>query len=266
VRVHTPHGSLQLRSARDYGFWIAEVVLAHRTDHVIAVSRSEAEQLRRRLFLGTSLTLIPNGVPRPGANADPASGLAKPLRVVHVTRFVPQKNSEMVLTILSSLRQMGALDRFHVDMLGDGPNRPALEDEARAIGLDRYLTFHGAQNSIGPYLASAFCMLTTSRWEGMPLAVLEALACGLPVVASDTPGNNDVVTSDIGRLFAAGDAPAAAAHLLELASSPETWRRLSLSAAETVRARYSVGRMSCDTLALYERLLAPREALQRRAA
>src|SRR5690606_18741252 len=92
-----------------------------------------------------------------------------PLRLVHVTRFVPQKNSEAVLEILIRLRERGQLERFHVDILGDGPGRDAFLRTADAHSLTSHLTFHGAQPSILPFLLRGAFFLTTSRWEGLPL-------------------------------------------------------------------------------------------------
>ncbi len=256
VCLHTPHGSVQLRTVKDVGLWLAELMLARKTNRLIAVSHSELRHLRRWMFRGAHLTVIPNGVPLPATTVAPNACSSTPKRIVHVTRFVTQKNSGMVLAILSQLRRAGRVDSFHVDMLGDGPDRSALEREARRLGLDRHMTFHGAQNSIAPFLGESFCLLTTSLWEGMPLAVLEALAHGLPVVASDTPGNNDIITPEVGRLFPVSDPSIAADHLLELASNQETWTRISTAAAVAARTHYSIERMTLDTRLLYERTLA----------
>ena len=220
--LHTAHGSLQLKSVRDFVYLFAEVALARRTDHFIAVSNSEAGQLRRRLLAGDRLTVIPNGVPLPPTPVSPGNLQRTPLRIIHITRFVPQKNSHMVLEILTCLRKQGALERFHVDFLGDGPERADLESQAHFLGLTGSMTFHGAQSSVTPFLTQGFCLLTTSRWEGMPLAVLEALAHGLPVVASNTPGNNDVVGPDLGCLFPVNDPATAANELIRLSADAPT--------------------------------------------
>jgi glycosyltransferase involved in cell wall biosynthesis len=252
VCVHTAHGSLQLKSVKDFAYWCAEFALTRRTDQTIAVSESEAQQLRRLLLTGDRLKTIPNGVVVPNSSMRATNTGATPLRIVHITRFVPQKNSDMVLSILSSLRQKGALDRFHVDMLGDGPERPNLEQEVASLGLKDSVTFHGAQPSVSSYLAKGFCVLTTSRWEGMPLAVLEGLAHGLPAIGTDTPGNNDVISNQVGRLFPLTDSAAAADHLIELAANPATWKQLSNAAVQMVQVKFSVRRMGADTVALYE--------------
>lgn len=254
VCVHTAHGSLQLKSVKDFAYWFAEFILTRRTDQTIAVSESEAQQLRRLLLTGDRLKTIPNGVVVPSSSTRATNPGSAPLRIIHITRFVPQKNSSMVLAILSSLRQKGALDRFHVDMLGDGPERQNLEQEIQRLGLKNSVTFHGAQPSVIPYLAKGFCVLTTSRWEGMPLAVLESLANGLPAIGSDTPGNNDVISNKVGRLFALNDPAAAADHLMELAMNPVTWKQLSTAAVEMVQEKFSVQRMGADTEALYENI------------
>jgi glycosyltransferase involved in cell wall biosynthesis len=257
---------MQMNSTKDFGYWIAEVLLARRTDHTIAVSSSEEMQLRARLLLGSRLSAIPNGVRIPNTTVPPSILEAAPLRIIHVTRYVYQKNSGLVLDILEQLGNQRTLERFHVEMLGDGPERTALEDDAKRRGLDRYISFRGAQASIAPFLLEGFCLLTTSRWEGMPLAVLEALAHGLPVLASDTPGNNDVVGLEVGFLFPLNDPKFAANSLAALASDPAIWRRTSRGAAAAAKRRYSVERMGHDTLAVYHKLLGDLESKLQRAA
>lgn len=256
--VHTQHGPLRLLSWRAPLFWIGDLVLSWRTAQLIAVSESEASSIRRQLMRNRGIATIPNGVQLPGERVDPRVLSSRPLHIVHVSRFVPQKNSGMVLDVLEELRLRGDIHDFHVDMVGDGPGRGALEGEARSRGLEGQITFHGAQPSLDRFLGRAFCMLSTSRWEGMPLAVLEALAVGLPVVASDTPGNNDVVSPSVGRLFPVDDAATAAGCLAELRGSTERWRALSDSASDLVKAKFSVRSMAAGTLALYRRQLGAR--------
>jgi glycosyltransferase involved in cell wall biosynthesis len=250
--VHTQHGPMQVRSVLAPVHWLCDLVLSWRTDHLIAVSASEALSMRRQLFRSQGITTIRNGVRLPPARIDFGIIKKRPLRVVHVTRFVPQKNSMMVLGVMEELRRTGNLVDFHVDMVGDGPGRAELQNEAANRSLESHITFHGAKPSVEEFFLNAFCMLSTSRWEGLPLAVLEALALGLPVVASNTPGNNDVVSASVGRLFDLNHAAEAAAYLLELRDSPEMWRGLSEAAVDLVKTSFSVQRMAADTLALYK--------------
>ena len=135
VCLHTPHGSVQLRSLKDVGLWLAELVLARKTYHLIASLAFGTSAAKKRSHVSRErLTAIPNGVPLPAGLAGPKGCPAAPRKIIHVTRFVTQKNSRMVLAILLSLRQSGRLDNFHVEMLGDGPERAALEKRGAPVG------------------------------------------------------------------------------------------------------------------------------------
>ncbi len=250
--IHTPNCPLSFRSWRAPFYWMGELVLSWTTEKLIAVSETEALSMRRQLFRNRGITTILNGVQIPEARVHPDILSRRPLNIVHVTRFVPQKNSSMVLDILDHLRPNNDLDDFHVDMVGDGPGRAALENSARSRGLEKYITFHGAQPSVKELFLNGFCVLSTSRWEGLPIAVLEGLALGLPTIATNTSGNNDVVSSSVGRLFPIDDASAAASHLIELRDSTECWQRLSDGAVSLVQSKFSVQSMAADTIALYK--------------
>jgi glycosyltransferase involved in cell wall biosynthesis len=97
----------------------------------------------------------------------------------------------------------------------------------------------------------------------MPLAVLEAMGAGLPVVASNTAGNNDVVSGHVGRLFDLNAPSVAAAQLVELSSDGALWKTLSAAARDLVKERYSADRMARDTAALYQRIIGTRERARR---
>jgi glycosyltransferase involved in cell wall biosynthesis len=258
--IHTPNCPLSFGTWRAPFYWLGDLVLSWTTTHIIAVSGTEASSIRRQLFRNNGISTIFNGVELPDIRIDSLSFLKRPLRIVHVTRFVPQKNSEMVLDILDQLRSRGILEEFHLDIVGDGPGRRQLEVAAKNRRLDKHISFYGTQPSVGRFFLAGFCVLSTSRWEGLPIALLEALALGLPAIATDTPGNNDVVSSSVGRLFSIGDPAAAADHLAELRKSTRSWHDLSNAAVNLVREHFSVRRMAEDTLAIYMRPLGKRQA------
>lgn len=110
----------------------------------------------------------------------------------------------------------------------------------------------GAVSNPGDYLQTAFCYLSTSRWEGMPMAVLEAMAAGLPVVATDVVGNNDVVVhGKMGFLYDEHKADAAARHIIALADDADLWLRLSQASRTQTCERFGAERMAEETAALY---------------
>jgi glycosyltransferase involved in cell wall biosynthesis len=97
-----------------------------------------------------------------------------------IGRLVPQKNYALMLAALGRLREIS----WRLDILGDGPLRPQLERQARDLGIADRVRFRGYVSDPLPYLRRASALLLTSRWEGQGAVLLEALACGCPVVAT----------------------------------------------------------------------------------
>src|SRR5690606_31409227 len=140
-------------------------------------------------------------------------------------------------------------------MVGDGPDRGAAEDEARALGVAADVRFLGKIDAVAPLLAAADLYVFPSESESFGLSALEALASGVPVVAARVGGLPEVVKDgETGALCALGDVDGmakAAVRLLE----PDVWARTSKAAAADARARFAMA----DVVAQYERLY--REAL-----
>ena len=151
-------------------------------------------------------------------------------RFISVGRLVPQKRVDLMLEAFAQLRD---LDDWSFDVLGDGPERPALVDlvEVRAIG--ERVHFHGHVDPF-PHLYAADIFVLTSDFEGMPNALLEAMACGVvPIVNDATPGPLEFVEHDhTGLVVPAGDLDALTAAMLDLARDELRRARLSAAARE----------------------------------
>ena len=119
--------------------------------------------------------------------------------IVTVGNLKPQKDPLFHVEVLAALRAREP--RARLLFIGDGPLRAAVEARARALGVDDALRLPGFVDDVTPTLAAADVMLLASRWEGLPCAVLEGLACGLPVVVRDTGYGRDLRFAD-GRLTA----------------------------------------------------------------
>jgi glycosyltransferase involved in cell wall biosynthesis len=253
--VHTFHGlhtGAYNRLARA-AYLALERALVPLTCCAIAVSEGEAEQLRRA-GIGRRLRVIRNGVRLPGTTH--ALALKPPFRVVMMTRYDHQKRAELIVDIAETLRSRGELERFRFELLGTGPGAAALARTVDLQCLDRAVRMHGAVDEPARYLNGALAYLSTSRWEGLPLAVLEAMAHGVPVVATDVVGNRDaVVDGTSGFLYDAGNPAAAADALIALARRPELQKRAAESARATAAEWYSADRMSREIVACYRALL-----------
>jgi glycosyltransferase involved in cell wall biosynthesis len=255
---YTPHGGTPVTGFRTAFYAAVEYLLSAVTHGIIAVSGTEAGTLKSLCAHRDRLEVIPNGVEIPEKPEARETRLGEPLRVLHVTRFVFQKNSHLLLDIMASLRDMGRLDSFEFTLLGDGPGRAEFEAAVASRGLARWVKILGAVNNPGDYLASAFCFVSTSRWEGLPLALLEAMARGVPAIATEVPGNTDAVADhETGFLYQAPEV--AAQRLVELAHYPVLWKRMARAARLKAEEEFSVEAMAGATLRLYARSAPPRE-------
>lgn len=151
-----------------------------RLDRLVAVSPALEQELTRlyRLAPGRH-TSIPNFVDVPAASA----ASRDPDRLVWCGRMVPDKNVAALPGILAALRQLRPSVRL--ELIGDGPDRTAVVARAQAASVA--VTFHGQLADPHPIVATAAALLLTSRAEGLPMVMLEALALGTPVIAADAP-------------------------------------------------------------------------------
>ena len=157
--------------------------------------------------------------------------------IVHNSNFRPLKRTSDAVRVLSEVRHAGvpALLVF----VGDGPDRSAAEALARELGLGDCVRFLGNQLNFVPVLQHADVFLMPSELESFGLAALEALACGLPVVATNQGGIPEVITDgEDGILCAVGDVPAMADAVVRLLRDPALHERFARAARKTVELRF----------------------------
>jgi glycosyltransferase involved in cell wall biosynthesis len=141
-------------------------------------------------------------------------------------------------------------------LVGDGPDREAVEREAHELGIARNVISVGYQRDVSPYYALFDALVLPSANEGTPVVAIEALASGRPVVATRVGGVPDVVTDEEdGYLVGVGDVEAIAAALERLARDPELRRAFGSRGRTGVVPRYRVERLIDDVDSLYRELL-----------
>jgi glycosyltransferase involved in cell wall biosynthesis len=244
-----------------YGFWYAQLSrpgakralkgLVERLGlkHAAAVIATTPDLAARASRLARRVELIPNGVDtmrfRPGASR-PADGAT---RILYVGRLSAEKNLNAVVTATGSVGA-GPGGPVTLTMVGSGPLRGDLEAQARRLGVA--LEFRGVvdQRRLPDVYGAADVFVLASFTEGHPKVLLEAMACGVPCVASNCVGNRSLVTDGrTGLLFDPHDAKHLAACLERLIADPALGRRLADAARAEVVARY-------DLRALVEREIA----------
>ena len=188
------------------------------------------------------LMLTPNPLPEAVAGT---AATSDPRILLAVARLHRQKGLDV---LLDAVAEAGAqLAGWRVVILGEGQERAALQGQAAALGLADRVVFAGAVPDPAPWFRAAAIFALPSRYEGMPNALLEAMAYGRPaVVTNASPGPLRWVEDDVtGLVVTAGDAHALATALIRLAGDNDLRRRLGDAAA----ARLAVARRSDDALA-----------------
>ncbi|HEX8718032.1 MAG TPA: N-acetyl-alpha-D-glucosaminyl L-malate synthase BshA [Gemmatimonadaceae bacterium] len=173
--------------------------------------------------------------------------------LMHVSNFRPVKRIGDVIRIFAQVQR--TIPSVLV-MVGDGPERVAAEQEARALGVQDSTYFLGKLDAVAPLLANADLFLLPSQSESFGLSALEALACGVPVVASDAGGLPEVVENAItGMLCPVGDVDGMAHAALTILGERDRWRAMSAAAAADARRRFSRSDIVSQYEAFYERTL-----------
>ncbi len=168
--------------------WLMEWCAMRLPDHIIAASPQTAERLRIALRTPAKITIAPNGIDM--RVAEEAIRNANPADIVVVGRLLPHKRVDMLLDSVALLRADGHPVTCRI--IGDGPERQLLHDRAEALDITDAVDFRhdvGDHRQLYGLLKAARVFVSPSAREGFGIAVLEAIACGLPVVTTSDPDN-----------------------------------------------------------------------------
>ncbi len=249
----TPHAWSFWAADRRSRVWLAlERTAAHWCRAIVSVSDAE-----RRAGLAAGVgserqyRVIPNGI-------DPAPfdqpRRIVPGRILVVGRLAAPKRPDVAIRALARVRTRYPDARL--DVVAHGPLEAETSALVRELGLQDVVRLLGKRNDVPDLLAQAQCFLLTSDYEGCPYSVLEAMAAGVPVVATRVGGLPElVVDGETGLLFEPGDPDAAAAALEQLLESPDRARLLGEAGRARLRREFGRERMVRETTALYDALI-----------
>ncbi len=230
-------------------------------DHVTAVSQAVAEtHLQARMVSAEKLTVLPNGIDteawRPDARVRAAVrgelGLREEFLWFAAGRLEPVKDYP---TLLEAMARVPAPSRLLI--AGCGPLRDELTARAVGLGIGRRVRFLGFQAELRRWMQAADGFVLASRWEGLPMALLEAAACGLPIVATDVPGTREALEDGMtGRLATAGNPEdLAAAMTATMRDSSEERRAMGMRARVRVMEHFALEAVLDRWERLYRELL-----------
>lgn len=228
----------------------AERITARCCDALVANATAVAEDTRRREHVGASrVHVIPNALPPASfrAPSDPTRARKRPPELLCVANLIGYKGHRDLLCAVALLERP-----VRVVLAGEGTERQSLQALAAELELD--VVFLGARDDVTALLATADIFVLPSHEEGMSNALMEAMAAGLPCVATDVGGNREVLGSN-GVLCRARDSADLARALGDVLSD-ESWSR-DLAAAARVSAleRFGVSALGEAHVSLYRELL-----------
>ena len=221
--------------------------------HYIAISNDTAAMYRR--LSRRPYTLIQNAPSARYRASAPRAASRRPCNVLSVGAISDQKNYPLLIETARILQERAGEGAPVLRIAGGGERLEDLRAQVRALNLERVVEFLGERRDVPDLMARSDLFLNTSHYEGFSVAILEAMAMALPVVATDVAGNRGLVRSAQNGLLCPPDKPETlAAAILQLADDPSLYRQYSAGALATSR-EYTIENAAARHLELYSSLL-----------
>jgi sugar transferase (PEP-CTERM/EpsH1 system associated) len=252
VRIHTKHGRNYPKNPRRV---LVNRWLSRFTDAIVPVSdnaRDVALQIEkvnpatiRRIWNGVDTDLYQ---PRT-ANREP-----RPPTIVTVARLSPEKDQQTMLAAFQLVHEQ--MPEARLAFVGDGPSGSGLKQTAARLGIAANVDFLGMRSDVAELLHTFDVFTLSSISEGISMTILEAMACELPIAASDVGGNREIVNPpECGLIVPPRDPRALADACLELLRNPQRRALMGRAARQRVIAHFSLASMVRQYESLYEELL-----------
>jgi colanic acid/amylovoran biosynthesis glycosyltransferase len=223
------------------GFWLREKVAA--ASFIFAISNYGRSQLMRASDsrYWNKLEVVPLGINPAVFAPSPFRENPLPFQVFFIGRLVPVKGLQVLLAALDLLVKQGRDVRLRI--IGDGPERPALEEDARHRGIDRQVIFEGRVDSarVPGLCAEADAFAMSSFAEGVPVGMMEAMAMAIPCVAPQITGIPELARDGAeALLYAASDHQGLAQAIATLMDDPALRRRIGEAGRKRILEKYNL--------------------------
>lgn len=253
--VTTLHGTDATRVGSDNGFRPLTRFAVTASDAVTAPSRWLSETARATLGLPAELTIdvIPNFVDTTRYGPTQRRARGTPAVLAHVSNFRPIKRLEDVVRVFAAVR---ADLPARLELVGDGPERARIESLVDQLGLRADVRFRGEMDDLAGFYPSVDVFVLPSESESFGMAALEAMACGVPVVASNVGGLPDVIADgETGFLSPVGDVAAMAANVRRLLAEPDLHAAMSALARQRAESVFRPSAAVAAYEAVYRRVI-----------
>ncbi|OGW47821.1 MAG: hypothetical protein A2Y66_02200 [Nitrospirae bacterium RBG_13_41_22] len=251
------------RQDKTFKHLIINRILSPFSDKIVAVSQAVADHIvKEQKTPAEKVIVIPNGIrinfdvesadKRLGSSEEnlPAS---RP-RIAIIGRLVPVKRHDLLLKALNLCAER--LPNFSCSIIGDGPEKPSLEKLVQKLHLTGKVFFLGERTDVRELLYNVDLVVNTSDREGLSMSLLEAMAAGKPVVATDIEGNREIIQpGETGILVEAGNVHSIAHGICRIIENPGLAKYIGQKGLDMVRNLYDMNKISRMWEKLYEKTL-----------
>ena len=240
AREETRHRVLRAVNRRAFSHGVVPVALNEEVRSSIC---------REYALPASAVPVVGNGIDLDAFRGPQRRGLrGAGARLLCVARLAPAKNHALLLRTVARLRESGR--DVSLTLVGDGPLRGALEERARELGISERVRFAGRRTDTAAFYRDCDLFVLLSDYEGMPMSIIEAMASGLPVVATRAGGVAELVDDGVNGALVEADAAAAAGAIAAICDDPALYARLSAGAVRT-SSHYSAEAMMEKYVDLY---------------
>jgi glycosyltransferase involved in cell wall biosynthesis len=239
-------------------FYPVERWLAHYTDTLITINKEDYE--RAKSFKACRVCYVPGvGVDLNKFNTQSVNREGKRRELgftkddfilLSVGELIPRKNHQLVLHALGLLQKQGKLGNIQYVICGRGVKLDELKALAQELQIADHVHFLGYRNDISAICQASDLFVFMSKQEGLPVAMMEAMACGVPVICSDIRGNTDLVENGISGIISESTAEKLAENILQLVSNPSKLQELSAQAAKMIQ-KFDLSTVEPEMLKIY---------------
>jgi glycosyltransferase involved in cell wall biosynthesis len=263
ARVHTVHSLAHREQGVRVGAWVRQLAFRYRLGGVVPVAvADEVRASIQQLYGYPDPRLIPNGIPTDEYAPDPhtraqwrqAHGIEPHATVLtHVGRFAPPKNHALLIEAFAQVRSDAPL---YLLLVGGGELENAVREQVAGLGLQERVRFLGVRADVADILRASDVFVLSSRVEGNPMSVMEAMAAGLPVVSTAVGGVPELVREGVtGLLVPSEDAGALAQAMQALVDDPVRRQAMGAAARQHAVAHFDIRHTVRGYEQLYETLL-----------
>ncbi|MCG6877652.1 MAG: glycosyltransferase [Deltaproteobacteria bacterium] len=244
-----------------WGIWLDKALLRFSDAVICNTNRARFNLIDNYRFPAEKLMTIPNGFDwtefRSHSIPGGDEGKKSSEKVVGMVATLSKvKNHRLFLDVARIVLDRYSGDALYFMVVGDGPLRGELQAYAQKIGLDSKMRFMGPRDDIPLVMGKMDIYIHTSRFEGLSNAIMEAMGCGLPVVATDVGGNRELVNDGkTGFLCPSMDAYAIAEKVLLLLRDDDLAHKMGARGKQKIWSCFSVERMIEETVATYDKFL-----------